>query len=107
MMGSPRINAFRKFDKDGDKHISLTEFKKEIKSIMKELGTNMSKGEIKNGFKLIDLNANCKITLKKFVGVDFYIFGNSSLEKGKLLAIPNNGYNLTEPDLTLFFSHNY
>ena len=74
---------------------------------MKELATNMPIDEIKIGFKLIDLNGDGKINLKEFVAVDFYVFGNSHLEKGKLSSIPNNGYNLTEPDLTLFFSHNY
>jgi len=83
----------RIFDKDGDNHISLTEFKKEIKSIMKELGTKMGIGEITNGFKLIDLNGDGKINLREFVGVKFYMFGNSHLESGKPLSIPNNGAN--------------
>jgi len=57
---------FKKFDKDDDGFISKAEFKKKAKSIMKNLGKDITNDEIKDAFKIIDSNEDGKISLDEF-----------------------------------------
>ena len=61
--------SFQKFDKNDDGFISMSEFKRKIKSIMKKLGQDMTNDEIKDAFKFADSNEDGKISLDEFEAI--------------------------------------
>merc|ERR1711935_1323380 len=57
---------FQKFDKNNNGFISKSEFKKKVKHIMRKMGKDVTKDEIKDAFKIIDADGDGQISPEEF-----------------------------------------